>query len=229
VRGLIELIEEGAGSHLDLLVKQYQGVEHFFGGCVAAGLVASETPVIGRIRPIRFVDEGSADKQRPAPRRSVQPPAEGRRAVATLPVSHHDRLERPLIAILSTVLPDGHPQTEPVWFGWDGASLSVNTTREKQKGRNLERDPRATLLIVDPADSGRWIEIRADVEIAEAGAMEHLDQLTRAYTSWPKYYDYVHPVDWAAKETRIVCRLLPVHVVLVAVFFSRRRALTAKF
>lgn len=221
IRGLVELIEEGAGKHLDLLARRYDGVEHFFGGSVAAELAATETPIIGRVRVIRTVDERSADRPSP-PRRHARRPGGHQVVTAALPVSHRDLLERPLIAILSTLLPDGHPQTQPVWFGWDGESLTVNTTREKQKGRNLERDPRATLLIVDPADSGRWIEVRADVEISDAGAVEHLDRLTRAYTPWPKYYGYVHPLEWAAKETRIVGRLLPVHVVCDAIHHPSR-------
>lgn len=216
VRGLVELIDAGAGEHLDLLSQRYAGVPHFFGGCVSAEFAEHEVPIIGRISAIRVVDERCANRQ-PAAKVAEQSSAPTPRGQASLPTSHLDLLTRPLVVILSTLMPEGHPQTQPVWFGWDGHYLTVNTTRQKQKGKNLQRDPRATLLIIDPADSGRWIEVRADVEITEARAIEHLDRLTRIYTRWPAYYGYVRPAEWMPRETRIVCRLVPVRVVCDAI------------
>ena len=78
-----------------------------------------------------------------------------------------------------------------------------------RKGRNLVADPRATVLVVDPADGGRWIEVRGDVELVTAGAVEVLDALTRAYTSKPAYYGHIAPAEFAGAETRVVVRLHP--------------------
>jgi PPOX class probable F420-dependent enzyme len=221
VRGLVRLTETGAGAHLDQLAKLYAGVDRFVGGCVPAELAEREQPVIGRITPIRVVDESSAWR--------LPPPAVPHRAgpyttahPAELPNSHRDLILRPLVAVLSTLMPDGQPQTQPVWFRFDGNQLSINTTREKQKGRNLERDPRATLLIVDPVDSNRWIEVRATVEITETGALEHLDHLTCAYTPWPSYYGFIQPMERRRRETRIICWLSPVHVVCDAIYTAKR-------
>ena len=91
----------------------------------------------------------------------------------------------------------------------DGNDVVVNTTRERAKGRNLARDPRATMLVVDPADTGRWIEIRGDVDLIEEGALEHLDRLTRRYTSHPCYYGHVYPLERAERETRVIVRIHP--------------------
>lgn len=219
VRGLVELIDEGAQTHLDSLAGRYAGAQRYFGEVVSAELAAHEIPVLGRITPLRVVTDATKARQRAeasrpsAPIKSSPPHA----AQVLVPVSHRDLLERPLTAMLSTLMPGGHPQTQPVWLDFDGTDLLVNTTRERQKGRNLRADPRATALVVDPADSGRWIEIRGDVDITEEGAVEHLDQLTRAYTRWPCYYGYVYPFEQRERETRIICRLHPRRIVCDAI------------
>lgn len=189
VRGVTELTEVGAQAHLDSLAERCAGVPHFFGGCVPAPLAGHQVPVIARIRPLRVVDDASVDRphvrvasSRPA--LTLLGPAPG---AIPLPASHQDLLDRPVIAVLTTLMPDEQPQTQPVWFSVEDGTVLVNTTRERQKGRNLERDRRATILVVDPADLNRWIEIRGDVEIETQGALEHLDRLTRRYTTWPAF------------------------------------------
>jgi PPOX class probable F420-dependent enzyme len=117
-------------------------------------------------------------------------------------------LERPLLGALATPLRVG-AQVHPTWFDLDGNDVLVNTTRERAKGRNLARDPRATLLVVDPGDASRWIEIRGDVDLLEEGALEHLDALTLRYTSHPCYYGHVYPAERAELETRVIARIHP--------------------
>jgi PPOX class probable F420-dependent enzyme len=68
------------------------------------------------------------------------------------PESHIDLLEKPLYAHVATVRADGGPQSSPMWFDWDGAHIRMTHTSKRQKFRNLERDPRLALSIVDPAD-----------------------------------------------------------------------------
>ena len=104
-------------------------------------------------------------------------------------------------------MPDGQPQSSLVWCDYDGECACVNTTLERQKGRNLVTNPRATLLLVDPDDTGRYLEIRGEVELVQEGALAHLDALTRQYTSHPQFYGYVYPVEQSTKETRVICRL----------------------
>ena len=87
--------------------------------------------------------------------------------------------------------------------------MLVNTTLERQKGQNLMRDPRATVLIVDSYDAGRWIEIRGDVDLSEGDAIEHLDRLTRQYTRHPGYYGHIYPSSRRGSETRVIARIHP--------------------
>jgi PPOX class probable F420-dependent enzyme len=130
-------------------------------------------------------------------------------AQPTLPVpaSHLDLLTRPICGVLTTMGPDGQPQSSLVWVDHDGACARFNTTLERQKGRNLVRDPKASLLIVDPDDTGRFMQIRGDVELLTGGAIDHLDSLTRAYTRHPRFYGFVYPVERQAAETRVIGRL----------------------
>ena len=124
-----------------------------------------------------------------------------------IPESHRDLLQRPIHAVLTTMMPDGQPQSSLVWCDYDGECARVNTTRERQKGRNMRANPKVSLLIVDPEDTSRYIEIRGEAELLEAGALDHLDQITREYTAHPHYYGCVYPVEQQQRETRIICRI----------------------
>jgi PPOX class probable F420-dependent enzyme len=66
-----------------------------------------------------------------------------------IPASHRDLLTRPLVGVLTTMLPDGQPQSSLVWVEYDGDCASVNTTPQRQKGRNMRRNPKVSLLVVD--------------------------------------------------------------------------------
>lgn len=78
-------------------------------------------------------------------------------------------------------------------------------------------NPKVSLLIVDPEDTSRYIEIRGEVELKEEGALEHLDQITRQYTQHPQYYGFVFPIEQKAKETRIICRIHASKITLDAI------------
>jgi PPOX class probable F420-dependent enzyme len=134
-----------------------------------------------------------------------------------IPASHLDLLTRPISGVLTTMMANGQPQSSLVWCSYDGECACVNTTRQRQKGKNLSANPKASLLIVDPQDTGRYIEIRGDMELIETGAIEHLDELTRRYTDHPCFYGYVYPLEQQAKETRIICRLNATKITLDAI------------
>jgi len=136
-------------------------------------------------------------------------PVDGSVAAATRPIpdSHLDLLTRPIVGILTTLGRDGRPQSSLVWVDHDGDCACVNTTLERRKGRNLAADPRVSLLVVDPDDTGRFLQVRGDAELVEAGAIEHLDELTRRYTRYPRYYGYISPEEQRAREIRVICRI----------------------
>src|SRR4051794_32310049 len=87
-------------------------------------------------------------------------------AAPTIPESHRDLLTRATVP-LSTVNADGSIQTTAVWvlLGEDGV-LRMSLATNRQKHRNLVRDPRATVFALDPANRFRFLEVRATVTIA---------------------------------------------------------------
>ncbi|HEY6204039.1 MAG TPA: PPOX class F420-dependent oxidoreductase [Candidatus Limnocylindria bacterium] len=128
-------------------------------------------------------------------------------SAVTVPASHADLLTRPVCGVLTTMRADGQPQSSLVWLDYDGECVRVNTTLERQKGRNLVANVRCSLLVVDPDDTGRFVQIRGDAELITDGALEHLDALTRRYTRHPAYYGHIYPAAQRSRETRVICRI----------------------
>ena len=134
-----------------------------------------------------------------------------------IPESHLDLLTRPIHGVLTTMMADGQPHSSLVWCDYDGACARVNTTRQREKGRNMLANPKVCLLVVDPEDTARYLEIRGEVELIEDGALDHLDQLTRRYTPHPHYYGSIYPLEQQARETRIICRIHATKITLDAI------------
>ncbi len=79
--------------------------------------------------------------------------------MAMFPDSHQDLLDAP-IASLTTIGGDGFPQSTLIWFLHDGGELRLSLNTSRLKTRNLLRRPQVSLLIVDPADPMRYLEVR---------------------------------------------------------------------
>ncbi len=141
----------------------------------------------------------------------------GAATAATIPATHLDLLVRPVSAVLSTIGSDGSPQSSIVWVDYDGACVRFNTTTHRQKARNIRENPKVSLLVVDPENSARYLQIRGDVELDTRSAVEHLDALTRKYTRHPRYYGFVYPAEIQSRQTRIVGRIHPKRVTVDAV------------
>jgi PPOX class probable F420-dependent enzyme len=82
-----------------------------------------------------------------------------------LPDAYRDLLEAPNTAVLTTLLSDGSPQGSPVWYWFNGTEVQVSTTAQRLKHRNVSRDPRVSLTLIDPASPLRYLEIRATVRL----------------------------------------------------------------
>ena len=134
-----------------------------------------------------------------------------------IPASHLDLLTRPICGVLTTMGADGQPQSSLVWVDYDGACARTDTTLERQKGRNMQANPKVSLLIVDPDNTGRFLQIRGDAELVTEGALEQLDALTRKYTRHPRYYGYIYPADQQARQTRVIVRLHARRITLDAI------------
>lgn len=83
---------------------------------------------------------------------------------APIPLELVPLLESTAVAFVSTIGPRGEPQTTPMWYLWDGDVVRFSLVEGRQKLRNLRRDPRISVVVVDPADPTWYVELRGRVD-----------------------------------------------------------------
>ena len=107
---------------------------------------------------------------------------------------------------LTTLLPDGVPMTHVMWVDCDDDHVLVNTEVHRQKYKNIERDPRATITIWDADDPYRYVEVRGTVTDTVRGdaARAHIDELSRKYTDG----DYANQI----QSERVILKIRPERV-----------------
>jgi len=97
-------------------------------------------------------------------------------------------IARPVLATLATVAPDGGPQVTPLWIEVDGDDLLVNTARGRAKARNVERDDRVAVSVIDPDDPYNVVMVRGTVvAITTDDADAHIDHLAKKYLGVDEY------------------------------------------
>ena len=111
-------------------------------------------------------------------------------------------------AALTTLLPDGHPQTQVMWVDAENDYLLINTEVHRQKFKNVERDERVTLTIWDREDPYRFVEVRGKVVGNEKGprAREHIDKLSHKY--------HGRPYGTGIRSERVILRIAPLRQVI---------------
>ena len=123
---------------------------------------------------------------------------------AKIPENFLDLFKKKAFGSLSTLMPDGSPQVTPVWVDFDGQHVIFNSAKGRQKDRNVRRDPRVAMAIIDPDNPYRYMEIRGKVaEITEQGADEHIDKMAKKYLGVDKY-PYRQP-----GEVRVIYKIEP--------------------
>jgi PPOX class probable F420-dependent enzyme len=136
--------------------------------------------------------------------------------MVNIPDSHRDLVNGPRVAALTTIMPDGQPQTTAVWCSFDGTHVLVNTMRGFRKEKNMRANPKVTLLCYDPCRPLRYLEIRGTVvEMTEEGALEHLDGLSLLYTGRKPYFGECVPAEFKETEMPVLCKILPTHVTVL--------------
>jgi PPOX class probable F420-dependent enzyme len=107
------------------------------------------------------------------------------------------------LATVVTLMPSGQPQALLTWVDADDEHVLVNTEPQRQRARNVARDPRITVLIhgENPYD---WAEVRGRVTETVTGdeARRHSDELSRKYTG----QDYAPPV---GPQGRVILKITP--------------------
>ena len=124
--------------------------------------------------------------------------------MAAIPEKYLDLTEKKAFAQLATLMPDGSPHVAPVWFEYDGEYILINSAKGRVKDRNIRRDPRVGIDVIDPDNPYRHLSIRGRVvDITEHGADEQIDKLTKKYMGQDKY-PYRGP-----GEVRVLYRIEP--------------------
>jgi PPOX class probable F420-dependent enzyme len=122
-----------------------------------------------------------------------------------VPADFRDLLsdEVPAISYLATTQADGSPVIAAVWFQHDGDDILISSREGTTKHRNMEARPEVALLIQDPQNAYRYLQLRGKVIAFEKeGAHERLDQIAIKYTG--KVWS-----DRTPDPTRVIYRLRP--------------------
>ncbi|QRP43512.1 PPOX class F420-dependent oxidoreductase [Amycolatopsis sp. FDAARGOS 1241] len=103
-----------------------------------------------------------------------------------LPAELLTLLEKPSLCFIATSMPDGSPQLTQTWVDTDGKHVLVNTVEGFRKVRNVARDPRVALNVVDAERPYRYFAVRGRVlEATTEGGAEHIEKLAQRYTGRP--------------------------------------------
>jgi PPOX class probable F420-dependent enzyme len=126
--------------------------------------------------------------------------------MAAIPEKYRDLFNKRAFGSLATTMPDGRPQVTPVWIDYDGKHVIFNSAKGRQKDRNVRREPRVAMAIIDPDNPYRFLEIRGRVvEITEKDADAHIDKMAKKYMGKDKYPGR------APGEVRVIYKIEPEH------------------
>jgi len=96
-------------------------------------------------------------------------------------------LQNPFVGVVTTLRPDGSPHSTVVWVDALDGKAAFNTALGRVKPSNMERDPRVSMLVVDPGDPYRWLSVDGRISITEEGADDHIDRLAKKYLDADSY------------------------------------------
>lgn len=123
-----------------------------------------------------------------------------------IPEEAHNLLDEANFGHVVTLMPDGLPQTTPVWIDRDGDVPMFNTARGRVKAENLARDPRVAVSVHDKENPYRYLQVQGKAELVEEGAEGHIDALAKKYMGVDTY-----PLRQQG-EQRVIVRILPDNV-----------------
>lgn len=111
-----------------------------------------------------------------------------------IPESHRDLLESPILAQVAFRLPSGLLANNVVSFLWDGETVGFSTLKAYYKYRCLLADTTLTILLVDPQDPRRYLELRGQARLSDDTNNEYIDSIAMKYFGL-EHYPYHTPGD----------------------------------
>ena len=115
-------------------------------------------------------------------------------------------LDNPYVGVVTTLREDGSPHSTVVWVDREDGTISFNTAYGRRKPSNLERNPKVSVLVVDPSDPYKWVAVDGTAELTTEGADEQIDKLAKKYLGKDEY-PWRNP-----EEQRVKVRIAPEHV-----------------
>src|SRR4029453_15911294 len=95
--------------------------------------------------------------------------------------------QNPYVGTVTTLRGDGSPPSTIVWVDVEDGKVSFNTATGRAKPKHLEHDPRASLLVVDPNNTTRWVAVSGPTQMTEDGADDQIDKLAKKYIGKDEY------------------------------------------
>ena len=120
--------------------------------------------------------------------------------MVSIPETHSDLFDRPILAALGTIQPDGSPQITPVWVSLRDGKVLINTAAGRRKYKNLLARKQATVMLSDPENDQRYIEVRGFVSQVVRNAEEDINFLSRKYVGT----EYQHFVEGQERVTFLI-------------------------
>ena len=123
---------------------------------------------------------------------------------SVIPEKYADLFDKKVFAGLATLMPSGAPQATPVWIDYDGENVLFNTAIGRQKDKNLQADGRVSVMLVDPENPYRYLEVRGKVvERTTDGADDHINKMAKKYLG-QDVYPFRQP-----GEQRVIFKIQP--------------------
>jgi PPOX class probable F420-dependent enzyme len=110
-------------------------------------------------------------------------------------------LDQQVFVTVSTLNPDGSPQSSVLWATYDGDDILLSTVVGRAKERSWRRDPRVSVLFFDPATPYNYVEVRGRVELTTDGGPELIQRLSQLYVGAP------YTADEGTDNVRVVARV----------------------
>jgi PPOX class probable F420-dependent enzyme len=120
--------------------------------------------------------------------------------MSALPELARTLIDGNVFAVLSTINPDGSPQSSVIWVKRDGDEVMFSTILGRRKTRNLQRDPRVSLCFYDPKEPYWYVELRGTITMTQEGGRELIEELSQRYDGRPFQ-------ESSPDNVRVVCRL----------------------
>lgn len=124
-----------------------------------------------------------------------------------LPDGVRELFDAPNFATVVSLNPDGAPQASVIWVRTDGDDILFSTVKGRRKHRNFDRDPRTTIVVIDPANPYRYAEVRGTVTMEDDPASALIEELSLKYAG--RSWEEPHP-----DSERVIVRIKPQKVYL---------------